>query len=167
MAGAFDGWVPLTAEVIISSEPELLLAAAVSVVDPEIRADALSALARTWSSAADVDVDLDCIEPLGDGFRILLTTRDTDLSHDGPAVDALARAVVWGRLRSSGVVSVRSWAATLIEHAAATSQPATATGVIRRGDYDRYEVSCRTADGQTWVASIDPTGARPPEAVRT
>ncbi len=162
--GAFDGWVPLTAEVIATKEPGSLLAAAISVVDPEVRADELAAVIRRWSS--EVELELERVVPLGEGFRVLLATHDHRLSSDDPAVSALSRAIVWSRLRSSGVVSVRAWGEAVVGHASTTGEPAVAAGSIRRGDWDRFEIPCRTADGREWVAYIDPTGARPPEALR-
>ena len=160
--GAFDGWVPLTVEVMVKEEAGSLLAAASSVVDPEVRADELTAVLRSWASEAEPEVER--VVPLGDGFRAVLATQDRELSSDAPAVDALSRAIVWYRLRSTGVVSVRAWGEAVVRNAAAAKGASPAAGSIRKGEWDRFEVVCRTTDGHEWVAYIDPTGARPPEA---
>jgi hypothetical protein len=157
--------VPLTAEVVGPNESDSVLAAAISVVDPEVTADGLTAVIRTW--VAEEELNFDHVVPLRDGFRVMLARHDQRLSSDGPAVSALTAAIVWSRLRSSGVVSVRTWGHAVAGRVAASREPVVTAGPIRRGDWDRFEVPCRTADGREWVAYIDPTGARPPEAVRT
>ena len=163
--GAFDGWVPLTVEVVAKDAAGTLLAAATSVVEAEVRADGLEAVFRQWASESEPEFER--VVPLGDGFRVVLATRNRELSSDAPAVDALGRAILWSRLRSTGVVSVRAWGEAVIRNSAAAQGIEPAVKSIRKAKWGRIEVVARTADGHEWVACLDPTGARPPEASRT